>query len=196
MARIGVGVGEATCSPCAYSLLSDYFPREKRATVLAIYASGGTLGAGLALGLGGAIVGTWNQAFPDAGPLGLVGWQAAFLAVGIPGLLLAFWVATLREPVRGASEGIAAPASPSPFADFLRELIAVIPPFTLFGAMQRGPKALAINLGFAAFVASAAWWLSRVTGNAPQWIAVAIGFYAVFSWALSLLGHAISRRSS
>lgn len=67
VARIGVGVGEATWSPCAYSLLSDYFPREKRATVLAIYASGGTLGAGLALGLGGAIVGTWNQPFPGGG---------------------------------------------------------------------------------------------------------------------------------
>ena len=85
VARIGVCVGEATCSPCAYSLLSDYFPREKRATMLAIYASGGTLGAGLALGLGGAIVGTWNQAFPGGGPLGLVGWQAAFMAVGLPG---------------------------------------------------------------------------------------------------------------
>ncbi len=185
-ARIGVGIGEATCSPCAYSLLSDYFPRKKRATVLAIYASGGTLGAGLAFALGGAIVGAWNQAFPGGGPLGLVGWQAAFMALGLPGVIVAFWVATLREPLRGAAEGLATPTSSSPFADFLQELIAVIPPFTLIGAMQRGPKALAINLGFAAFVAAVGWWLARVTGNAPQWIAVAIGFYAVFSWALSL----------
>lgn len=186
VARIGVGVGEATCSPCAYSLLSDYFAREKRATVLAIYASGGTLGAGLAFALGGAIVTAWNQAFPGGGPLGLVGWQAAFLAVGVPGVLLSFVVATLREPVRGAAEGIATPASPSPFADFLQELVAVIPPFTLIGAMQRGPQALAINLGVAAGLASLAWWLAAAMGNAPQWIAVAIGVYAVFSWATSL----------
>lgn len=186
VARIGVGVGEATCSPCAYSLLSDYFAREKRATVLAIYASGGTLGAGLAYALGGAIVSGWNQAFPGGGPLGLAGWQAAFMAVGLPGMLLACWVATLREPLRGAAEGIVTPASPRPFAGFLRELFDVIPPFTLVGALQRGPVALAINVGFAALVAAIAWWLAGTMGNPPQWIAVAVGVYAVFSWASSL----------
>jgi MFS family permease len=108
-ARVGVGVGEATASPCAYSLISDYFPKEKRATALAVYSSGLYIGGGLSLFIGGAIVQNWNAAYPGGGPLGLVGWQAAFLAVGLPGLLVAMWVATLREPLRGQSEGIITP---------------------------------------------------------------------------------------
>jgi MFS family permease len=105
-ARIGVGVGEATASPCAYSLISDYFPKEKRATALAIYSSGLYIGGGLSLFIGGLIVQQWNAAYPGGGPLGLVGWQAAFLAVGIAGLLLASGRHTLREPLRGQADGL------------------------------------------------------------------------------------------
>ena len=49
----------------------------------------------------------WDAAFPVAAPLGLRGWQVAFLVVGLPGLLLALWVRTLREPVRGSQDGLA-----------------------------------------------------------------------------------------
>ena len=48
-------------------------------------------------------------AYPDGGPLGLAGWQAAFVAVGLPGLLLAIWVLSLKEPVRGAIDGLPTP---------------------------------------------------------------------------------------
>ncbi len=102
LARIGVGVGEATASPAAYSLISDYFPQRLRATALAIYSSGLFLGGGLSLFIGGYILEAWNSAYPDGGPMGLVGWQAAFMAVGLPGVLLALWVMTIREPIRGA----------------------------------------------------------------------------------------------
>ncbi len=85
-ARIGVGVGEATASPSAYSLLSDWFPKRQRATALAIYSAGIYFGGGFSLFAGGKIVEGWNHAYPGGGPLGLVGWQAAFLAVGIPEL--------------------------------------------------------------------------------------------------------------
>ncbi|MEC7741923.1 MAG: MFS transporter, partial [Pseudomonadota bacterium] len=101
VARIGVGVGEATASPSAYSLISDWFPARLRATALAIYSSGLYIGGGISLLIGGLIVENWNAAYPNGGPLGLVGWQAAFLSVGLPGLVLALWVLTLREPVRG-----------------------------------------------------------------------------------------------
>ena len=101
-ARIGVGIGEASANPAAYSLLSDYFPPARRATVLAIYPSGIYIGAGLGLFIGGLIVNRWDAAFAaGSAPLGLRGWQVAFLAVGLPGLLLALWVSTLREPRRG-----------------------------------------------------------------------------------------------
>ena len=106
VARIGVGVGEATASPSAYSLISDWFPARLRATALAIYSSGLYIGGGVSLAIGGVIVDRWNTAFPDGDPVaGLAGWQAAFIAVGLPGLLLAAWVATLREPLRGAIDG-------------------------------------------------------------------------------------------
>ncbi len=185
-ARMGVGVGEATASPTAYSLISDYFPKKQRATALAVYSSGLYLGGGISLFIGAWIVKAWNDAYPGGGPLDLVGWQAAFLAVGIPGLIVALWVATLREPVRGAMDGVASPSSPTPFRQFAQDLSTIVPPFTLIGAWQRGPTALAINIGFAIGIAAFAWWMVELTGNFPQWSAVGLGYYAVFSWACTL----------
>ncbi|WP_411339895.1 MFS transporter [Sphingopyxis sp. J-6] len=189
LARMGVGVGEATASPTAYSLISDYFPKRQKATALAIYSSGLYLGGGVSLFIGALILEGWNRAYPAGGPLGLVGWQAAFLAVGIPGLLLALWVASLREPVRGAMDGTPAHGSPTPLREFGKDLSMIVPPLTLYGAWQRGPAALAINIGFAAAVSTFAWWMIKLTGNLPQWSAVALGYYAVFSWACTLRAH-------
>lgn len=185
-ARIGVGVGEATASPSAYSLISDWFPKKMRGTALAIYSGGLYLGAGISLGIGGLVVEQWNDAYPGGGPLGLVGWQAAFMAVGIPGLLLAAWVLTLREPVRGAIEGFPEPKIKQPFRGFVTELFAVIPPFTFVSAWQRSTGALLINIAAAIVIATLAWLIGAATGNFQQWIAVGIGYYAVFSWANSL----------
>lgn len=187
LARMGVGVGEATASPTAYSLISDYFPRRQRATAIAIYSSGIYLGGGVSLFIGAVIVKAWNTAYPGGGPLGLVGWQAAFMVVGIPGILLALWVATLREPQRGLMDGTVSPArAPHPFRTFLSDLSTIVPPFTLIGAWQRGPAALAINLAVAAAVIVFAWAMIGLTGNLPQWSAVGLGYYAVFSWASTL----------
>ena len=73
-ARIGVGIGEASASPAAFSLLSDWFPPRRRATVLAIYSSGIYIGAGLGLGIGGLVVDRWDAAFPSGtGPFGFRG---------------------------------------------------------------------------------------------------------------------------
>ncbi|MGI4733038.1 MAG: MFS transporter [Janthinobacterium lividum] len=188
-ARIGVGVGEATASPSAYSLLSDWFPRRLRATALAIYSAGIYVGGGFSLGVGGLIVQRWDRAYPAGGPLGLHGWQAAFLAVGIPGLLLALWVATLREPVRGRSDGIPTPPHPRPFGAFVDELIAVVPPFTLIGAGRRGARALATNVAVAVGLALLVSLLVHLGEPVAQWTAVAIGVYAVTSWASNLRRH-------
>ena len=186
LARMGVGIGEATASPTAYSLISDYFPKRQRATALAIYSSGLYLGGGVSLLIGAKIGQVWNQTYPGGGPLGLVGWQAAFLAVGVPGVLLAFWVLTLREPVRGAMDGLPTADSPTPFRNFAVDLSTIVPPFTLYGAWQRGPVALAINLGVAALAGVFAWLMIKVTGNLPQWASISFGYYAVFSWACTL----------
>lgn len=84
--RVMVGVGEATLGPAAISLLSDYFPPIKRATVTSVYSMGIAIGAGLAALLGGS--------------LSQFGWRTAFLVVGIPGVVLGVLVFLLKEPER------------------------------------------------------------------------------------------------
>ena len=196
VARVGVGVGEATASPSAYSLISDWFPARLRATALAIYSSGLYIGGGVSLAIGGIIVDGWNGAFPQGDPvLGLKGWQAAFVAVGLPGLLLALWVATLREPVRGAIDGITTSEDPHPFRGFMKELYTIIPPFTFLGAASRGTMALAINVAALAGLLLLGYGLTAVLKSGPglivpqisdQWLLLAIGYYSVFSWASAL----------
>ncbi len=185
-ARVGVGVGEATASPCAYSLISDWFPPRLRGTALGIYSGGLFVGSGLSLLIGGLVVENWNRAWPGGGPLGLVGWQAAFLVVGVPGLLLALWVLSLREPARGTLDGIASPADPRPWRGLLGQVALIVPPFTVLGAVRRGARAVALNLAAAAAIAAAGWLLARAIGNPAQFIFIGIGCYAVFSWASAL----------
>ena len=189
LARVGVGIGEASASPAAYSSLSDWFPPHRRATALAVYSGGIYIGSGIGLFIGGWIVDRWDAAFTQApAPFGLRGWQAAFLASGLPGLLLACWVWTLREPVRGQSEGLATPPEARPFRAFFQELAAVVPPFTvahlyLTGA---GPRAIGANLVVASGLAAAAAGMTRVLGNPAQGVALALGVYAAVSWFHSL----------
>ena len=84
--RVMVGVGEATLGPAAISLLSDFFPPVKRATVTSIYSMGIAIGAGLAALLGGS--------------LSQFGWRTAFVVIGFPGMILGVLVFLLREPER------------------------------------------------------------------------------------------------
>lgn len=103
LCRVGVGVGEAGCSPSAQSLIADYYAPEKRATALSIYSFGIPLGSMIGAVSGGLMA----QYF---------GWRAAFMIVGLPGVLLAILVKlTLKEPPRGLSEpGGARLAAPAP----------------------------------------------------------------------------------
>ncbi len=211
-ARVGVGVGEASASPAAYSLLADWFPKEKRATALSIYSSGIFIGAGLSFMISGVVVDGWNKAYANGGaPLGLAGWQAAFLVVGIPGLILAAIVLSLREPPRGLAEGILTkgPREPHPFRKMFAELGTVLPPFTLFSLRRIGAPADVIRRNIIALVmvivlaVAMTLWTdqlvppeklktmfqiggARITPNAIQWAAMALGGYGVFSWAQSL----------
>ena len=102
LARVGVGVGQAALSPAAYSMIADYFPREKLGRAIGVYQAGAFFGAGLSFLVGGLVI----QAVGKAGQLILpvVGnvqpWQAVFFAVGLPGVLVALLMLTVREPAR------------------------------------------------------------------------------------------------
>ena len=189
IARIGVGVGEASATPAAYSMLSDYFPASMRATAISLYSSGIYLGGGLALFVGGRVLSFWDGEYAGGGaPFGLEGWQATFVLVGLPGLLMALWVRTLREPVRGQADGMITPPHPHPFREFGLELRAVLPGFTIWNlrALGGGSAAVRRNLLTAAGITIAAGALATVTGDVAQWVALGIGSYAAASWAQSL----------
>jgi MFS family permease len=109
LARVGVGVGEATLAPCALSMISDSFPPGRRGRPIALYTAAQSLGAGLAA-LGGAAVLAWaNSVSQLALPLvgELTAWQFTFVVVGLPGVLVAILLLLAREPARqdrGAAE--------------------------------------------------------------------------------------------
>lgn len=102
LARMGVGVGEATLAPGAFSLIADYFPKEKLGRAMSLYSMGVFIGAGLALIVGGSVVQmTATMPAVDIPVLGnIASWRFTFLMVGAPGLLVALWTMTIREPAR------------------------------------------------------------------------------------------------
>jgi predicted MFS family arabinose efflux permease len=111
--RMGVGIGEAGCTPAAHSLISDRYPPNRRASALGIYFLGVPLGTLL-----GAVAGGW---IGEA-----LGWRLAMIAVGAPGLLLALviWL-TLREPVRGEAEGRRQDDAAPPLRRVIQRLVGV-----------------------------------------------------------------------
>lgn len=128
-ARIGVGLGEAGGSPPAHAIISDYFPFEQRGRALSIYNLGIYLGI-----LAGFLAGGWINQF--------LGWRAALLVVGAPGLLVALLVRlTIREPRRGHSDRTAAAPTQPP----LRGTVALLWRLSSF-------RWLALATGFTAFV--------------------------------------------
>ena len=112
LTRVGVGIGEAGCSPPAQSLISDYFSPRSRSTALGIYSLGIPLGSLFGALLGGKIAQLW-------------GWRDAFFIVGLPGLILAIIIKlTLKEPPRGAYDTVASDGPAPSFGAVLKKLFA------------------------------------------------------------------------
>jgi MFS family permease len=127
LSRMGLGVAESSYTPASFSLLTDYYPVEKRSRVLGIYQVGSVLGfAGLPLG--GLIATHW-------------GWRAAFDLYALAGFLVALLVWRLREPARGAADGLRAVAAVRDGGSTVpRSPFAVMPTLPAFRYVLRTPS--------------------------------------------------------
>jgi MFS family permease len=129
MARIGVGIGEATLNPCSTSLLGDYFPARTRTKAFGLFVSATAIGTVLSF-TGGGLLYNWLASRPPLelpffGPL--KPWQATFFIVGLPGLIPAvLLMLTVREPKRIGSVALAPPASAANLSAFLRANAATL----------------------------------------------------------------------
>lgn len=111
LARIGVGIGEAGCSPPAHSIISDYFPPEKRATALSIYSTGIYIGIITGYVVGGLIAKAY-------------GWRIAFYAIGVPGILFAaFLYFAVKEPIKGQMDEVDLKADNPSSGEVVRTLL-------------------------------------------------------------------------
>lgn len=110
-ARMGVGVGEAGGIAPSYSIISDYFPPHKRATMLAIFSFGIPIGSAVGIFYGGVMA-------------ALYGWRMAFFVIGILGILLVpLFLLTVREPKRGRFDSQKSSIKPAKFREVLQTLL-------------------------------------------------------------------------
>ncbi|MCJ2183445.1 MFS transporter [Novosphingobium sp. 1949] len=127
LSRLGVGIGEAASGPTGNSLVFDVFPKNRRGFAMGAVAIAIALGLGLSMMLGGLAADWWNHAFTGARPLGLAGWQFAFVVAALPGFILVALLLREREPTRGGQDGIATRQDPAPFRASLALFAAVAP---------------------------------------------------------------------
>jgi MFS family permease len=118
--RVGVGIGEAALTPAAYSIITDYFPPEKRSTALSLFSAGVYFGIAGAFTGGAYIYRAIDAWLTERGGLmlPLLGemqtWQLVFMAVGAPGLIMGAMVLTIREPKRQTAHAEVENASEAP----------------------------------------------------------------------------------
>jgi MFS family permease len=165
VARIAVGAGEAGFSPSAYSLLSDYFPRERLASAMGVYQMGVYLGGALALLIGGLVAGILPPESSFTLPVigAIKGWHVVFLALGVPGLLLSLLVLAIREPAR---RGLTSESGSVPLAALFSHVLS------------RKAAYFGIGLGFAMMI---------LVGNGTgAWIPAFFG--RKFGWTIAEIG--------
>lgn len=185
LARIGVGVGEASLNPAASSMIADLFPRKKLTTAMAVYAVGATIGSGTALMIGGAIVGYVSQF--EVITLPLIGaihpWQAVFFIVGIPGALIAFSIFTVPEPVR---RGVATHQQRGIVANYLAFFRFLVKKWRFFTCHYLG-----FIFASAIVTGGAAWYpthVGRTFGWSAAEIGTALGTALLIAGVISKLG--------
>ncbi len=178
-ARMGVGVGEATLNPSAFSLITDYFDRRRLARAVSVYSMGIFIGSGLAFLVGGAVVDAVAKLQSVTLPLlgTLASWRVTFLIVGGPGLLMTLLLFSVREPQR---------------RDLLRRHDGAVSRLSLpevFSQLRLRWRAVAgLSLAMAAqsmtnygFVAWAPTFFERVHGWSPGRAGRSLGLLLIFA---------------
>lgn len=183
--RAGVGVGEASLLPAAYSMISDLFSDKSRGLALGIFSSGSSIGAGLALIVGGLAIGAINEAGPQTLPLfgTLEPWRLTFVYVGLPGILVAILIRFVPEPKRHLESGAVAEGASVP----IREVFAHY--------RQHAAPVVLHHLGMS-FSAMAAYgimaWapvmLIRTQGWSPPDVGLAIGASIGVAGTIGVIG--------
>jgi MFS family permease len=107
LARMGVGLGESPLLPSAHSMITDTFPKRRLATAISFYSTGASIGAGVALILGGWIVNRLlgHSTVSVLGMIALKPWQLVFVITGLPNIVLALLILFFREPARRKTQG-------------------------------------------------------------------------------------------
>ena len=206
ISRLGVGIGEGAAQPGANSIIFDTFPRNRRGTAMAAMGIATALGLGLSMALGGFVAQWWDTRYAagDA-PLGFSGWQFAFLVAALPGLVLAWALFRMKEPLRGGMDGLPAENDAHPFKASAAVLGAVTPGANWFMLWHRnaGARQWAINLGGLALILGVCWTMTQVTQDfSPrppleafgtsldphvlQWFVVGFGAFVVLNLFQSL----------
>ncbi len=201
ISRLGVGIGEGATQPAANSIIFDTFPKERRGIGMAGLGVGLALGLGLSMTLGGIVAEWWDLRYADGNaPLGFSGWQFAFIVASLPGFPLAYLIYRMKEPQRGAMDGIAAPKDPAPFKASANVLGSVTPGSNWFYLWHRkaGAKQWTINLIGLAVIFAICFSMTRFTqGYSPrppldilglpvdahvlQWSVVGFGLFVVLN---------------
>jgi MFS family permease len=182
VARMGVGVGEATLGPSAYSIITDYFPKNKLARALSTYSMGIFLGSGLAILIGAGLVST----LPTSGTvhLPILGdifhWQMLFIYIGLPGVLLSLLILTVKEPLRRELN----PTEIATAQPTLREALGVI------WEKRTAYLLLTIATSFTAFVSyGSSAWIPTYFNRTFGWQMREIGFkYGIIVTIFATLG--------
>ena len=171
LARIGVGVGEAGCSPPAHSMISDIFPAEQRATALSMYSIGINIGIMFGFLLGGYL----NEHYS---------WRVAFFVVGAPGILIALiFKFTVSEPIRGWSENLEVDNKSTSLKQVLSVILAKRSLIHLIIA-----SSLVAFVGYALTNWSASYFIRSFgmpTSELGVWLAIGVGLFGsigTFGW--------------
>lgn len=174
LARLGVGIGEAASQPGGTSLIYDYWPKERRGFVMSVLASAISLGIGGSLILGGLAADWWSTSYPASS---LKGWQFAFFVAAAPGFVLAVLIWFLREPERGALDGITTMPDPAPFRASGQVLASVTPGFNWISLARLGasPAMWRNNLIWLAGIVLAMAGLTKLTQSLAPRPSLALG---------------------